>query len=145
MTFTAVKDAIETVNKTVSGLKTVHRDPPENIESAQVPLMTALMRDVDPISYNAAEQCRMEYHFALQIWGDAIGQGKDYRARMAKLEPFMERVRDAYAAHITLNRECDHCELTAGRITVAPYAEIPHVVLEFDLTVVLKEAVTIAA
>ncbi len=142
MELSTIKDKIEAINGAVTGITKSLDSPPDDLPTAWIPCIFPMLRNFET-SYAANGLGRFDLHFVLQLWGDAIGQNMDVRTRLAKLDPFPERLRDAYAAHIKLDSTVDQCALTGGRFAVMAYGQIEHAMIEFDLDVVVKDAVTV--
>lgn len=136
---TAIKAAITAINAGITGIVRAYDDPPSKINTADMPLVYMQLGPFD-MRYNAADSSRMDYHWQLIIVGDPVSQNIDQAYRIAKLEPFVERFRDAYAAAITLSGTADHSMLIGGELGIL----FDHAVLIFNLDVTSKEAVTVA-
>lgn len=145
MSLEAITERLATINAAITGVTRSYENPPNALNTADLPCMLIAVRD-GVVSDQANGLARLDHAVSLQVWGEPIGQGTSAAALIDALKPFVKRVRDAYAAAIRLNdlSTVDHSDLTAYRFAMRPYSYngTDHAVLEFDLTVTEKEAIT---
>lgn len=145
MSLESITERLNTINTAITGVTKSYENPPNALDTAHLPCMLVAVSDGD-LTDQANGLARINHRLSVQVWGEPIGQGTSPAALIDALKPFVKRVRDAYCAAIRLNdlSTVDHSNLTAYRFTVRPYSYngTEHAVLEFDLTVTEKEAIT---
>ncbi len=138
-TLADLKAAMLTVNKGITGIVRAFDNPPPKIVPAHLAAIILFLRSYDS-AYVTMDVCGMLYRFERLIVGAPVGQGLDQDARLAELEPFVERVRTAYAAAITLSGTCEQCGLTGGSLEI----RAGHATLIYNLEVEQKPVVTVS-
>jgi len=144
MSLQAITERMKTLNGEVDGIRTAVEDPPDSLDTARLPLVYTLVSEGD-LDYQANDLARTDHHLLIQVWGEPIGQDQSTAKRIDALKPLVARFRDKYAAHLRLDSlsDVDHAYLTLYRLGVRDYAGVPHAMLEFEITVVEKEVVTV--
>lgn len=138
-TYADLKAAMLTVHRGITGIVRAFDNPPPKVDTAQVPAIFPILRTFDT-AYDTMDGCRMLYRFEILVVGDPVGQGLDQDARLSELEPFVESVRNAYAAAITLSGTCEQCALTGGSLEI----RAGHATLIYNLEVEQKPTVTVS-
>lgn len=147
MSLSNIIDRLYEINADIEGINRAFRRPPMRLDAAEIPAIMVILDRWD-VSDMPAYARRTDHHLLLRVYGDSAGQDADIAARQQELEPFLERVLNAYDKAIKLNSLEDvlagYQNITAVRFRVLPYAGVNHAALEFDLfvreeTVVDKE------
>jgi hypothetical protein len=90
---------------------------------------------------------RVDHHLLVRVYGDSSGQDADIAARQQELEPFLERVLNAYDAAVKLDSLDDvlagYQAIRSVRFRVLPYAGVDHAVLEFAMDIREETNVTV--
>lgn len=145
MSLETITARLKVINEAIGGVKRSFESPPNSIDTAYLPCMLVAVRDGD-IRDQANGLARLDHRLSVQVWGRPIGQDTSAAALIDELKPFVKRVRDAYNLAIRLNdlSGIDHSMISAYRFDFRSYskADTQHAVLEFDLTVTEKEAIT---
>lgn len=143
MSLTAIVDQLLTINEKIVGVRRAFARPPQTLSDADIPAIAVLWRNTDVLASDPyMEGRKLHHHFALRLYGPGLGQDTGHASRQERIEPFFERILDAYDAALLLN------ELDASRyeslITAVRYTTIgQYQVMEFELTVKEKYAVTV--
>ena len=142
MSLTIILETLQEINEGITGVTRAFTRPPETIETAHLPAIAVVLGTWGINEAPAMQdRRRVDHHLKLRVYGNPIGQELNHAARQADLEPFFERVLDAYDAAILLNEKDGsryESKITGVRYGVATGYDI----LEFDLDIVEKYDVT---
>lgn len=136
------------INSEISGITRAFERPPMKLDTDDIPACMVDWRNpMATYSTYAASGRRTDWHLQIEIWGYPSGQRTDYAERQQDLEAFPERVFDAYEAAVKLDEltGVQFTNLGAVRFVWRTYGgEVSYPVLEFDLDVIEKTAITLS-
>ena len=146
MSLSNIIDRLYEINRDIEGVETAFRRPPMALDTATLPAMMVVLDRWD-VGNAPSYARRVVHHLLLRVYGDPIGQEQDVAERQSRLEPFLERILNAYDAAVKLN---SHADILAGwqrisgvTLRVLPYAGTSYTVLEFALEIHEETTVTV--
>jgi len=146
MSLTNIIDRLYEINRDITGVRRAFRRPPMKLDTAELPALMVVLADWE-VRNRPAYARRVVHRFSLRLYGSPVGQDEDLAARQAELEPFFERILNAYDAAVMLN---DLDDVLAGwqgipavSWRIMPYAGIDYPVLDFTLEVREETNVTV--
>lgn len=146
MSLTNIIDRLYEINRDITGIETAFRRPPMALDTAELPAIMVVL-DNWTVGHRPSDARQTVHHLLLRVYGTPTGQQQDVAARQEELEPFLERVLNAYDATVKLNGLSDMLAgwqgITAVRWRILPYAGTEYPALEFSLDIHEETIVTV--
>jgi len=101
MSLSSVLAAMQTINSNVTGVAQAFTRPPQVIDTADIPSLITYWQSSAITNPNYTQR-EVTHTIMIRLVGEPLGQNIDHAARQERLEPFFERVLDAYDGAVQL-------------------------------------------
>ena len=141
MSLESIITRLQTIEASITGITRAYDEAPESIGSVDLPAVLNIPGE-GSLATEASGWGRTDHTIHIQV---LVTPRTDLPSDEAKVRPFVNRFRDAFAHAEKLNdlSTVAHAELTAYRYGVFAYAGQEYLGVEFTLEVTEKEAITV--